>query len=622
MSEFEATPADLEAHKDFEKASRRARKRKPKATTMPEQKNVAADTEAPAKTDPKQQAGFFMDDTGLWYIGKKWDAFLPAVWVCSPFKVKHRARGMDGRRWCFILEITDRDGAQRELMIMDADIGGQDGAWHRVLSDAGLRIHPRRRGELGHFLIMECDHAERARTAEMTGLFGNCYVLPHRTIGQSDEPILFMGQERTADSPESGKPGEWREHAGRFCVGNSRLILSVSAALAAPLLPLSGISDSGGWHLYGSSSVGKTTALAMAAAVNGPPASYISTWRNTGNATEGTAAKHNHRLLCLDEIREALEREIGPIIMMLGNGSGKGRMKDTGALRERLTWLLLWLSTGEHAMHHYLEAANLKSDAGMEIRQIDIPADAGRGFGLFENLHGHKDARAFAEALRAACDKYHGTVGVEWLEHVTANLEELRRDLPGEVSRVVNALTPGGAESQVLRALRRFALLAVAGEYASKWGVTGWPQGAAAAGIKKIVEAWLSRRGGAGNMEQQRMVQRLQEFLGKHWSGRFMDWDRVTDSHSPGKDGVVGLRQKKDILWQFYITAEGWAEIYNGMDPVAASHTLSEMKLLRTDAHGKPNLRESLPGFGRRRCYQPVPEFFQMVDGSDGDADA
>ena len=590
--------------------------------TRPQSPEQEAAFKAATKSDQKQQVGFFMDDTGLWHIGKKGDAFLPAVWVCAPFKVKHRARGMDGLRWCFILEITDRDGVQRELVIMDADIGGQDGAWHRALSDAGLRIHPRRRGELGHFLIMECDSAPRARTVGTTGLFGNCYVLPHRTVGQSDEPILFVGQESTTDSPESGTPVEWRAHVGRFCTGNSRLILSVSAALASPLLPLSGIGDSGGWHLYGPSSLGKTTAMAAGASVNGPPVSYISTWRNTGNATEGTAAKHNHRLLCMDEIREALEREIGIIIMMLGNGSGKGRMKDTGALRERLTWLLLWLSTGEHAMPHYLESANLKTDPGMEIRQMDIPADAGRGFGLFETLHGHKDARAFAETLRTACDKYHGAVGIEWLEHVTANLEELRRDLPGEVSRVVHALTPGGAESQVLRALRRFALLAVAGEFASKWGITGWPQGAATAGIKTIVDAWLSCRGGAGNLEQQRMVQRLQEFLGKHWSGRFMDWDRVTDSHSPGKDGVVGLRKKGDLLWQFYITAEGWTEIYKGMDPVAAAHTLSAMKLLRTDTHGKPNIREYLPGFGRRRCYQPVPEFFQMVDDQEGDSDA
>lgn len=624
MSEFETTPADLDTHKAFEKARQRGKSAKSKAATTPGQKPASTATGSPPKADPQQQVGCFMDEGGLWYIGKKGDVFLPAAWVCSPFTVKWRARSLDGLRWCFILEITDRDGAKRTVMLMDADIGGQDGGWHRVLSDAGLPIHPKRRGELGQYLLLECDSAPRARTVEKTGLHGDCYVLPHRTIGKSDEPFLFTGQGSTDANVESGTAEEWRDAVGRLCPGNSRLVLSVAAALAAPLLPLSGISDSGGFHVYGESSKGKTTSMVVAASVNGRPAAYILTWRNTGNAVEGVAARHNHRLACFDEIGAVgagEEREIGSRVMMVGNGSGKGRMTDNATLRDRLTWQLLWLSTGEHAMSHYLEGAGLKPDAGMEVRQLDIPADARHGFGLFEQLHGHKDARALAEALRAACDKYHGAAGIAWLEHVTAHLDELRRDLPGEVARAVHALTPGGAESQVLRALRRFALLAVAGEYASRWGVTGWPQGTATAGIKTIVDAWLARRGGAGNMERQRMVQRLQEFLGKHWSGRFVAWDRATDSHSPGKDGVVGLRREIEGDWQFYITAEGWAEIYRGMDPVAAAHALSTMGMLRTDAHGKPNLREYLPGLGRRRCYQPVPDFFQLADDRGGASD-
>jgi hypothetical protein len=59
-------------------------------------------------------------------------------------------------------------------------------------------------------------------------------------------------------------------------------------------------------------------------------------------------------------------------------------------------------------------------------------------------------------------------------------------------------------------------------------------------------------------------------------------------------------------------TPEGWQEIYKGMDPAAAAHTLAGKGMLMTDKAGKPYVREYLPGMGRRRCYRPVPKFFQM----------
>lgn len=619
--EIESTPAAMREHKAFENGRQRGKKAKPKPTPTPAEKNAAEAAPATAKADPTKEAGFILDDQGLWYIGsrstKEGTVYLPAVWVCARIRVKWRMRGFDGLGWRFIVEIRDRDGNVREVTLLDSEIGGQDGAWHKAMADAGLRIHPKRRGELAQFLLMDCDDAERARGVETTGWFGNVFVMPHRTIGTAPEPVIYQGQDRTAAYGESGTPEEWREHVGRLCAGNSRLILCVGSALAATLLPFSSSPEGGGVNLEGNSSIGKTTGLSVACSVSGPPASYMQSWRNTGSAIEGTAAKHNHRLLCLDEIREASEREIGQTVMMLANGAGKGRMRDTTVMRERLTWLLLWLSTGEHGLLHYMESAGLKPDPGMQVRQLDIPADAGAKHGLFEKLHGHKDARAFAENLRTACDQYHGAVGIAWLEHVAQHLDEIRRDLPGEVARVALDLMPDKSESQVMRAVRRFALLAVAGEYATKWNLTGWKPGESIDGIRKCVQAWIVRRGGAGNLEERRQVERLREFLGKHWSGRFVAWDRAKDSHAPGKDGVVGLRKEDGEVWRYYITAEGWREIYTGMDPVAAAHTLARLGLLVKAGDGKPYTRHHLPGLGRQRCYVPVENFFWPEEDED-----
>jgi putative DNA primase/helicase len=211
--------------------------------------------------------------------------------------------------------------------------------------------------------------------------------------------------------------------------------------------------------------------------------------------------------------------------MMLGNGTGKGRMKDTAVMRERLTWLLLWLSTGEHGMQHYMEAWQHQARRRHDGAATGHSRRRRQGLGLFADLHGATDARTFAETLRHHCDTYHGSIGIAWLEHVTAHLEELKRDLPGEVAAMVKAIQPAGAESQVLRALRRFALLAVAGEYATQWGLTGWPAGEAIAGIKTCAAAWLHQRGGAENLEERRQVERLREFLSRFATSRFTPWD-------------------------------------------------------------------------------------------------
>lgn len=620
--EIESTPAAMPEHKAFEKGRQRGKKAKPKPTPTPAEKNAPEAAPAAAKADPTKEAGFICDDEGLQYIGsrstKEGTVYLPAVWVCAPIHRKWRMRGFDGLSWRHTVKISDRDGNVREVTLLDSDIGGQDGAWHKALADAGLRIHPERRKYLALYLLMYCDDAPRARGVETTGWFGNSFVMPHRTIGAAEEPVIFQGQDRTAASGESGTAEEWREHVGRLCAGNSRLTMSVCAALAASLLPFSGIGESGGFHLFGASSLGKTTALRVASSLNGLPASTMQTWRNTGNAIEGTAAKHHHRLLCLDEIREAIEKEIGLIVMMLANGSGKGRMKDTAVLRERLTWLLLWLSTGEHGLTHYMEAGGIKPDPGMEVRQLDIPADAGAGRGLFEKLHGHKDARAFAENLRTVCDQYHGAVGIAWLEHVSQHLDEMRRDLPGEVASVALKLMPDDSESQVKRAVRRFALLAVAGEYATKWGLTGWEPGESTAGIKKCVQAWINHRGGSENLEERRIYERFRDFIGKGWSGRFIHTSRADDTHAPGKDQTVGFRDDQ----RFYITPEGWKEIFRGMDPARAGQVLLDKKMLQPGkwvrdgkTEVRPYRREKLPGgMGRRQCYVTEIGVFDLLD--------
>ena len=81
------------------------------------------------------------------------------------------------------------------------------------------------------------------------------------TVGDVAEMVVLQSDQ--PPSPIYGQAGDlegWKESVGKLCVGNSRVVLAISAALAAPLLTPVGL-EGGGLHLVGPSSTGKTTAL-------------------------------------------------------------------------------------------------------------------------------------------------------------------------------------------------------------------------------------------------------------------------------------------------------------------------------------------------------------------------
>jgi uncharacterized protein (DUF927 family) len=86
-------------------------------------------------------------------------------------------------------------------------------------------------------------------------------VLPTDAIGNASEQVVF--QNAHAIEPAfsvAGTTDEWRDHVAALAQGNSRMVFSICVALAGPLLEPAG-EDSGGFHLRGPSSTGKSTAL-------------------------------------------------------------------------------------------------------------------------------------------------------------------------------------------------------------------------------------------------------------------------------------------------------------------------------------------------------------------------
>jgi len=375
--------------------------------------------------------------------------------------------------------------------------------------------------------------------------------------------------------------------------------------------------ESGGFHLYGDSSGGKTTHLQVAASIYGGP-HLVRSWRSTDNALESIAAAHSDGLLVLDEIGMCDPRIIGETVYMLGNGTGKARANDRGqAGRQVQEWRLLFLSTGEKTLAQHMAEANKELKAGMEVRMLAVPADASKGLGMFDALNGFEDAAALADALKARVTKFYGTPLTSFL---TALCEPgkrhgwsaiLRRTLEGFIAQSL----PASASGQAHRAATRFGLAAAAGELATAMGITGWPDGTATTAARVCLNAWMNERGGAGNFEGDAILARLRQVIERFGESRFTRWESAAakiDEHGPRTIDRLGFRKTLEhglgdslhTTSTYYVLPELWrSEIFRGMNINAVNKELLQRGVLEPSSDGKASSLVRLPGLGQQRCY-------------------
>lgn len=601
------------------------------------------DDDAP-RDDP-----FTVDDEGVWYHGRDRDG-NPArpLWLCSPLHVEAQTRNQDDEDWGSLLVFADPSGRRKQWAMPARMLSGDGGEYRSILLGKGLRIAPgpTARNRLTEY-IQNRRVEEQARCTDRIGWHGTAFVLPHETIGDDAERIVFQSDNQMENTFRIKRDAvAWVERIGALCVGNSRLVFAVACAFAGPLLRPAGM-ESGGFHLRGDSSSGKTTALRLAASVYGGP-SYMQRWRTTDNALEAIAAQHCDSLLILDELAQVEGKVAGECAYMLANEQSKARATRGGAARARLSWRLLFLSAGELGLADHMAEGGKRARTGQEVRMADIPADAGAGMGAFENVHGYGGGAAFSAALGREVGQCHGAVGRAFLQWVAGDALAIR-DRARKMQQALSAKwAPAGASGQVSRVAARFALVGAAGELATEAGLTGWPLGESEQGAKRCFDAWLASRGGAGNGEVTAMLRQVRRFFEAHGEGRFTWWHRATDDHSSktlqragfrrlvGADGKPVKMQKtaytpgtsttdkavydeltaidgEETQVEYYVLPEVFrAEVCQGFDYQSVCRELVSRGCLAPDA-GRPfDCRARLPGVGPAMCYRVTPALFAL----------
>ena len=568
--------------------------------------------------------------------GEGWETV--EQFVCAPLEITHQVRDARGENWQRLATFNDHDGRRRRVLVPDEMLEGDGAALARLLRAQGLFIGDNKGGLLKMYVNRSRPPA-RARLTGRIGWHDDCSE-PGRwsfVLGGDADPLAAPGAELWlhaaqgsghAQFKQAGTLDDWRANVAALAVGNSRLTFALSAAFAGGLCWLHP-NVSGGCHWAGGSSLGKSALLYSAASLCGP-ATYRRTWLLTATAIEGVAAGHCDAPLLLDELKQAGNpRDVAQAAYMLTSGQGKGRGQAAGGLRETASFSLLFQSNGEIGLTQFLEENQERAYAGQEVRFCELPADAGAGFGCWEDLHGLPDGARFSETLQRNAGKHYGTAYPEFIRRVIHEREAMPQQFE-ELRRAFEARALSDkAGGQAIRAATRFAAVAYAGEKATEWGLTGWPQGEAIRAAFRMFADWLRAFGGEEDREPRKMLEQVQAWIQANAGTRLEDWRRpsVTDTHAPRTMNRAGWKRptketaslnEADHVFEYLIYPTPFrGELCSGFDPAQVAKVLAARGLLvRDGAHLQCKARE--PGAAKPgRFYLLAPSILEGLDGED-----
>lgn len=562
-------------------------------------------TAEPATEIPEN---FIVNDKGVWYKDDKWTL------ICSPLRVIADTCDVENKQWGRLLEFRDKKDFPHSISIPMSLLSGDGSDCRKLLMDCGLKISESNRArQLFLKYLIDSEPPKHIRCVNQLGWHDDAFVLPDATISskENEKELLLQNVDRTANKfKPNGTLTEWQDNIARLCVGNSRLMFAVCTAFAAALLPIAE-EQSGGFHLHGTSSTGKTTALLVAGSVWGGDErkGFLETWRATSNGLEAVAESHNHSLLLLDEISQIKHNphEVGEVIYCLSNGFGKSRMNKNISARRKTEWNLLFFSSGEETLEQIMKGVGQRLFGGQEARFVNIEADANAGLGLFEELHGFNTSSELAKYLSSASKKYYGAAIREFLQKVCDNRNIVETGIEKAKQIFSSKIRFQDTSGEVYRVAGRFALVTVAGILASQFGVTNWKAEDVLACGEKIFDEWLKVRGTTGSFDTTQGVKQVLSFIAQHGASRFQS---VNDSTAKIQNRAGFKRENYEGQTEYLILPEMFeGEICRGFSHIAIAKELEKLGHLRRGTENRSlKCRETLPELGRKRVYILVYE--------------
>lgn len=445
------------------------------------------------------------------------------------------ARSLNNNNWKRVIQFNDKDNVQHTLLIPYEHFMGEAQEALKIIANHGL-MPPRQPNKKNVFInyIQDYPIEKRFRCVDRTGWHGHSYVTPNKTYGDSSGEELLFNSEMKNPYAVHGSLAGWQE-LSRLIEPHALGVLAFSCAFSGQLVaPLN--LESGGFHIYGSSTDGKSTITKAACSVWGNPREVSKQWRTTDNALENEAELRNDSFLNLDELRQAPPKAVSDIVYMLTGGQGKSRSSKTGKNRDSKQFNLMYTSTGEVTLEEHLRRGGIELDAGLLLRFAHIPSDAGKGYGVFEQINYGSRPQDIGNQINELSSKHYGHAGVKWLEYLTHDKGEVIQTALSQIDDFIQRCSKNIGKKlngQSNRVLRRFALVAVSGELATKAGITGWQEGRALNAVEQCFKTWLDGFGTGDNLEEIKILEHFKIFIETHGSSRFENL--IVSRHQDGE---------------------------------------------------------------------------------------
>jgi len=551
------------------------------------------------KTAPKR-AEFEMTESGLVFF-KLTAKGVTAINVSDPFEILGLVRDSKSASWARLLRWRDADGSEHEFISSDKQLLSDHDVVCGDMAEQGLRINKGQQGNLARYILASKTDV-RVTLVNRIGWHKigerDVFVLPSQVIGDPPGRVIYEANDKRQDEYSArGTLSDWRQEVSIPAGQHPLPTLAISASLAGPLLHLAGL-ESGGIHLFGNSSTGKTTLQKLAASAWGN-GGLVYSWRATSNGLEGIANRTSDVALILDELGQLDTKDAATSFYMLASGVGKTRMTRTATVQDIKTWRTFVLSSGEMTVEAKItQLRGAKAYTGATLRLLNVAADRGLGFGVFDSPGPTGDARDLVNAFSAAAASAYGVAGPEFVKGLISRAAE-GEAIQNAIGHFVQSNVEHDSSGQVERAAKRFGLIATAGELATEFGITGWLPGTATAAAAAAFKKWVEVRGGDGKepAEDRAAIRQVTELIVRYGESRFdeldergfklePDWNGDSEGSSPPppRPSLIRLGWRKyggdDRIWM--IEDAIWeSEFCRGFDPVQVSRALARHGMLR-----------------------------------------
>ena len=135
----------------------------------------------------------------------------------------------------------------------------------------------------------------------------------------------------------------------------------------------------------------------------------------------------------------------------------------------------------------------------------------------------------------------------------------LESELSSSVADIRREFTKQASTSehgQIERALKRFSLVAAAGELATQFGITSWKKGEALESTLKLFSEWRNTWSSSGSRETQKLILQIKSLLQEFGPARFpvlSEFKKLGDEH---RQQLWGFRKESEEGYDWVVLNE------------------------------------------------------------------